>query len=183
MYNYIQLHLMHNNVYNAYSCVQRNRIPFPGMLLRNVLLCIDKYRIIIHMILHCIYFNVEPTFSSIIRTFIIYNNDNYNEDDNNQIIIIIIIMIINNNNFFVRSCKMNRAQRIIFLSKLNRHLFFYYICKTNTGPRRGIFATMMSRVNLAKTSCTRDSIFNIVVTYYKDQVLMKLCLEIVLAFK
>lgn len=92
-------------------------------------------------------------------------------------------MIINNNNFFVRSCKMNRAQRIIFLSKLNRHLFFYYICKTNTGPRRGIFATMMSRVNLAKTSCTRDSIFNIVVTNYKDQVLMKLCLEIVLAFE
>lgn len=92
-------------------------------------------------------------------------------------------MIINNNNFFVRSCKMNRAQRIIFLSKLNRHLFFYFICKTNTGPRRGIFATMMSRVNLAKTSCTRDSIFNIVVTYYKDQVLMKLCLEIVLAFE
>lgn len=91
-------------------------------------------------------------------------------------------MIINNN-FFVRSCKMNRAQRIIFLSKLNRHLFFYYICKTNTGPRRGIFATMMSRVNLAKTSCTRDSIFNIVVTNYKDQVLMKLCLEIVLAFE
>lgn len=92
-------------------------------------------------------------------------------------------MIINNNNFFVRSCKMNRAQRIIFLSKLNRHLFFYFICKTNTGPRRGIFATMMSRVNLAKTSCTRDSIFNIVVTNYKDQVLMKLCLEIVLAFE
>lgn len=92
-------------------------------------------------------------------------------------------MIINNNNFFVRSCKMNRAQRIIFLSKLNRHLFFYYICKTNTGPRRLIFATMMSRVNLAKTSCTRDSIFNIVVTNYKDQVLMKLCLEIVLAFE
>lgn len=92
-------------------------------------------------------------------------------------------MIINNNNFFVRFCKMNRAQRIIFLSKLNRHLFFYYICKTNTGPRRGIFATMMSRVNLAKTSCTRDSIFNIVVTNYKDQVLMKLCLEIVLAFE
>lgn len=92
-------------------------------------------------------------------------------------------MIINNNNFFVRSCKMNRAQRIIFLSKLNRHLFFYYICKTNTGPRRGIFATMMSRVNLAKTSCTRDSIFNIVVTNYKDQVLMKLFLEIVLAFE
>lgn len=92
-------------------------------------------------------------------------------------------MIINNNNFFVRFCKMNRAQRIIFLSKLNRHLFFYFICKTNTGPRRGIFATMMSRVNLAKTSCTRDSIFNIVVTNYKDQVLMKLCLEIVLAFE
>lgn len=92
-------------------------------------------------------------------------------------------MIINNNNFFVRFCKMNRAQRIIFLSKLNRHLFFYFICKTNTGPRRGIIATMMSRVNLAKTSCTRDSIFNIVVTNYKDQVLMKLCLEIVLAFE
>lgn len=92
-------------------------------------------------------------------------------------------MIINNNNFFVRFCKMNRAQRIIFLSELNRHLFFYFICKTNTGPRRGIFATMMSRVNLAKTSCTRDSIFNIVVTNYKDQVLMKLCLEIVLAFE
>lgn len=92
-------------------------------------------------------------------------------------------MIINNNNFFVRSCKMNRAQRIIFLSELNRHLFFYFICKTNTGPRRGIFATMMSRVNLAKTSCTRDSIFNIVVTNYKDQVLMKLCLEIFLAFE